>query len=129
MIDVEFARPHLAVCRFAASLCYANAERFMDELLLWIGSTRSVSWLALRFDSIESIDYVGAQMLMELSERMRNQGVTLVFTELTPEHESFLSDFGVLTTIGVGQVFPSVDAALATYDLPGPKHERSSAGL
>lgn len=130
MIDVEFARPLLAVCRFAAPLYYANAERFMDELLLWIGSTRSaVRWLALRFDSIESIDCVGAQMLMELAERLRNQGVTLVLTELTPEHKSFLSDFGVLTTIGVDQVFPSVDAALATYDLPGPKQQPSNAGL
>ena len=74
----------------------------MDELLSWIRSaTFAVRWLALRFDSIESIDCAGAQMLMELAERMRNQGVTLVFAELTRELKSFLSDFGVLTTIGV----------------------------
>lgn len=102
----------------------------MGELLLWIGSTRcAVRWLALRFDSIESIDCVGAQMLMELAERLRNQGVTLVLTELTPEHKSFLSDFGVLRTIGVDQIFSSVDAALASYDLPGPKQQPSNAAL
>ena len=130
LIDVEFARPLFAVCRLAAPLYYANAERFMDELLSWIRSTTfAVRWLALRFDSIESIDCVGAQMLMELAERMRNQGVTLVFTELTTELKSFLSDFGVLTTIGVDQVFPSVDAALATCNLPGPEQQRSNARL
>jgi len=101
----------------------------MDELLSWIRSaTFAVRWLALRFDSIESIDCAGAQMLMELAERMRNQGVTLVFAELTRELKSFLSDFGVLTTIGVDQVFPSVDAALATGNLPGPQRQRSNAG-
>ena len=130
MIDVERARPPLAVCRFAAPLYYANAERFMDELLSWIRSTTSaLRWLALRFDSIESIDCVGAQMLMELADRLRNQGVTLVLTELTTELKSFLSDFGVLTTIGADQVFPSVDAALATCNLLGPERQRSNAGL
>jgi len=51
-----------------------------------------------------------------------------VFAELTTELKSFLSDFGVLTTIGVDQVFPSVDAALATGNLPGPQRQRSNAG-
>jgi len=130
MFDVEFTRPLLAVCRFAAPLNYASAERFMDELLSWIRSTTSpVRCLALRFDSVESIDYVGAQMLTELADRMRNQGVALVFTELTTELESFLSDCGVLTTIGVDQVFPSVTAALAACDLPKPKQLRSNGGI
>jgi MFS superfamily sulfate permease-like transporter len=117
IMDVAVARPRLVVCRFAAPLYYANAESFMDEVLSWISGTSALGWFVLRFDSIESVDYVGAKMLMELADRMRNQNITLVFTELATELSNFLSDSGVLTTIGLDKVFASVDAAIAAYNL------------
>ena len=87
----------------------------MDEVLLLIKSTIPVPrWFVLRFDSIEGVDYVAARALMELADRMRNRGGTLVFTELTTELRNFLFDAGVLAAIGFDMVFASFEAALAS---------------
>lgn len=114
--DVDVAGPQLVVFRVAGSLDYANAESFMGEVLLWIKSTTPTPrWFVLRFDSLEGVDYVAAKALMELADRMRNRGVTVVFAELTTELRNFFLDAGVLEAIGPDMVFASFEAALAAY--------------
>jgi MFS superfamily sulfate permease-like transporter len=105
------------IARFTASLHYANAESFMDEVLLSLRHAPcNLRWFIVRFDSIEDVDYVAANMLMELADRMSKQHVTLVFTGLCAEVKSVLSNSGVLAVIGLDRVFPSIDAALAAYE-------------
>jgi MFS superfamily sulfate permease-like transporter len=115
-IDVDVALPGLMICRFKVSLCYSNAEFFMNEVLSIVRTAPSrPRWLVLRFDSIDGVDYVAAKMLMELADRMGREQVALIFAELSSELRGFLSDFGVLEVVGSDKVFASVDAALAAF--------------
>jgi len=115
-IDADVALPSLMICRFKVPLSYANAEFFMDEVLSTIRTAPTrPRWFVLRFDSIEDVDYVAANMLMELAERMGREQVALVFAEMAPDLRGFLSDSGVLEVIGLDKVFASVDAALAAF--------------
>lgn len=107
--------PGLMICRLSGPLYYHNAERLIDELTLVVRSASSVRWLVLRFSSVGDVDYVGAKMLMELFDRMQQQGTTLVFAKLSTKVRNILSDLGVLAAIGSDKEFPSVKAAHSAY--------------
>src|SRR5947207_9702136 len=87
MTDV--ALPALMIGRFTAPLYYANAESFMKDVLLFArDGPPDLRWFILRFDSIEGVDYVAAKILMELADRMSEQRVTFIFSELGAEVKS-----------------------------------------
>ena len=111
------AAHNVLACTVGAPLSYANAESFMSALLSRVrNSAPPVRWLVLRLDRLDEIDYVAAQMLMELSDRMECEGVTLVFGGLSRAVAQFLEDFGVLATIGHERVFSSAQAAVAVCE-------------
>lgn len=108
------ATQKVLACTVGAPLSYANAESFMSALLSRVrDSAPAVRWLVLRLDGIDEIDYIAAQMLMELSDRMESKGVTLILTGLSPVVARFLEEFGVLATIGHERVFSSLHDAVA----------------
>ena len=110
----DVALPGLKICRIKAPLNYVNAESFMNEVLSIVDSAPSIlRWFILRFDSIDDVDYVGANKLMELADRLGREQVSLVFAEMSTSLGSFLSDSGVLEVVGSERVFASVGAALA----------------
>lgn len=108
---------NVLACTVVAPLSYANAESFMSALLSRVrDSAPAVRWLVLRFDRLDEIDYVAAQMLMELSDRLESEGVTLVFAGLSRTVAQFLEDFGVLARIGYERVFSSAHAAITVCE-------------
>jgi len=115
-IQADIALPSLKICRIKAPLNYANAEFFMNEVLSIAGTGPSrLRWFILRFDSIDDVDYIGANVLMELADRLRGEQVSMVFAELSTGLRRFLSDSGVLEVVGSEKVFASVGAALAAF--------------
>jgi MFS superfamily sulfate permease-like transporter len=112
----DFVLPGVLTCKFKVPLYYGNAEFFMHDALSIVRSAPlRLRWFVLRFDSIDSVDFIAARMLMELADRMRKEEVALVFAELSADLRDFLSDSGVLEVVGSDRVFASVDAALAAF--------------
>jgi len=105
----------LMICRLDGPLYYGNSELLIGEVLLLIRGASSLRWLVLRFDSVGDVDWVGAKMLMELSDRLQRRGAALVFAELSTKVRSILSDFGVFATTGSVKEFSSVRAARSAY--------------
>lgn len=115
-IQADVALPGLKICRIKAALNYVNAEIFMNEVLSIVDSAPFIlRWFILRFDSIDDVDYVGANKLMELADRLGREQVSLVFAEIPTSLGSFLSDSGVLEVVGSEKVFGSIGAALAAF--------------
>jgi MFS superfamily sulfate permease-like transporter len=112
--STNVALPGLVICRLAAQLNYANAEFFMNQPLLFLRKAPSaLRWFVLRFNLIDDVDYVAANMLMELAGRMGRGQVALVFADVSKEVKEFLSGCGVLAAVGSDRVFASIDAAVA----------------
>ena len=69
------AAPGLVVYHFAASLYYANANRFAEEVRHLTGGDSGVRWLCVDAGSIDDVDYSAAETLrelhVELGERQR----------------------------------------------------------
>ena len=84
--------------------------------LLRLGCTVTPRWVVLECDSIGEIDYVGAQVLTELADRIASKQVKLAFAGLTAGVRGFLSDFGAFEILDRDNIFPSVDAAVNTFE-------------
>jgi len=108
--------PGLMLCRFSSGLNYENAEIFLQMVLAAIREERpSPRLLILRCAFIDSVDYIAARMLAELSDRLRSEGVSLLLCECSPQVRKFLSECEALETIGLENVLTSIEAAMAAF--------------
>jgi MFS superfamily sulfate permease-like transporter len=101
--------PGLLVYRFASSLYYANANLFSEELIGLVQQAQPpVSWLCVDAASINDVDFSGAATLREAHATLQEQGVRLVFAEMSPLVRSGCDRCGIAATVGTDAFFATV---------------------
>jgi MFS superfamily sulfate permease-like transporter len=110
------AAPGLVVYRFAASLYYANANRFAEEVRGIVeveGST--VRRLCLDMSAVGDVDYSGAETLGEIRAELDEKSVRLVFANVTTIVRDELDRLGVTDLVGSDAYFETVEDAIDAY--------------
>jgi len=107
----------LVVYRFAASLYYANATWFSQEVLAFVHdeAAGTVRWLCLDLSALPDIDYTGAETLRQLHAELDAAGVRLVFADTLAETRAELDRFGISDLVGRDGYFDSVAAAVDAF--------------
>lgn len=83
--------PGLVLYRFGASLFYANANLFADELLRLAAPRPSrVEWIVVDAEAITQIDYSASRVIAQLNDELSKNGVALGFARMSPDT---LADF------------------------------------
>ncbi len=78
--------PGLVIYRFGASLFYANANQFAEEIRRLAGPPSSpIRWIVVDAEAITQIDYSAARVIAQLNEELSRRGVTLGFARLPPD--------------------------------------------
>jgi sulfate permease, SulP family len=115
-------RPGLAIYRFGATLFYANASLFAEQIRGLVGPTPSpVHWLVVDAEAITNVDYTAARMVRELHEELADRGVVLVFARVPPSLKADLDRHLLIEVIGPAQFFDRLhDAVAAFVKLKGP---------
>jgi sulfate permease, SulP family len=86
----------LVVYHFAASLYFANANHFFEEVLGFVADgLPPVRWIGLDASAVADVDYSGAQTLRELARSLHERGVRLVFAEVEPDVLASLHRYGL----------------------------------
>ena len=110
----------LIVYHFAASLYYANANHFSEEILGLTGEDQpAVQWLGIDASAIADIDFSGAQTLRELAGSLDERGVQLRLAEVTPEVRAELDRYGLTEQIGADAFFETVSAMIDAFSQRG----------
>ena len=109
------AAPGLVVYHFAASLYYANANHFSEEVRHLTGGDSGVEWLCLDAGSIDDVDYSAAETLRELHVELGERHVRVVLANVTPVVRDELDRLGVTEAIGSDGYFETVKDALDAY--------------
>jgi SulP family sulfate permease len=119
----------LVVYRFAASLYYANATWFSEEVLAFVNDTAAgtVRWLCLDLSAMPDIDYTGAETLKQLHTELRDAGVRLVFADTMAATRGELDRFGISDLVGADGYFESVIGAVDAFDA-APTPETTTTG-
>jgi high affinity sulfate transporter 1 len=108
--------PGLVLFRWDAPLFFANAELFKERVLAAVaGSPSSVRWFVVAAEPVTDVDVTAADVLAELDETLRAEGIELSFAELKDPVKDEFKRFGLFAQIGEDSFYPTVEAAVRSY--------------
>ncbi len=109
--------PGLILFRWDAPLFFANAELFKERVLAAVaGSPSTVRWFVVAAEPVTSVDVTAADALAELDETLHADGIELCFAELKDPVKDKLKRFGLFGQIGQQYFFPTIEAAVRSYN-------------
>ncbi|HSM84264.1 MAG TPA: sulfate permease [Nodosilinea sp.] len=105
--------PGLVIYRYDAPLFFANAIDFQRRALTAVAAeTAPVEWLVINTEAIVEIDITAVDMLVELYETLRQQGITLALARVKHSLYVQLQQSGLLALIGVEHIFFTLPSAI-----------------
>ncbi|NPT56107.1 STAS domain-containing protein [Paraburkholderia sp. 5N] len=127
-----FAAPGIVVYRFEADIFYANAGRFMEEILTLVeGEPSPVRWVVVDASEVHNIDYTAGKMVYQLRDELNRRGVGIATVAVPEGVQAELDCYRDAAGLAVrSEFFPTVDAAVdALRDAtpPSPATANTSA--
>lgn len=111
--------PGLIVYRFGADLFYANDSFFTQQVIALVErAPAGLRWFVVDAGAITGLDYSAARSLADLCERLRKQGVTLVFGRANRFLRADMKRHNVARIIGHRNILPTLHRALAVAGVP-----------
>jgi high affinity sulfate transporter 1 len=113
--DIE-AEPGLVIYRFSASLYYANANRFVEEIRAIVGRPEGrPRWLCVEAGGIGDVDFSGGRALLDLVSELRDGGTRLVLAEVDDDVRTELDRYGITDAVGADGLFATPGDAVQAY--------------
>jgi MFS superfamily sulfate permease-like transporter len=75
--------PGLVIYRLDGPLFFANATTFRDEVRKLAKADPPPTWIVIAAEPMTDVDTTASDVLEELDEALNDQGISLVFAELT----------------------------------------------
>ena len=104
---------HVVPVRFDGQLYFANVAYFEDALLEAVREKPNARYVLVVGNGINNLDASGEDVIRSLNERLRDNGVTLVFSGLKKQVLDVMHHTGLFDEIGQKRIFASEDMALA----------------
>jgi SulP family sulfate permease len=103
---------HVIAIRFDGSLYFANVPYFEDAILEAAASNPKAKFLLVVGDGINQLDASGEEVIHHLVERLRDTGVTMVFSGIKMQVSEIMARTGLDQLIGAQNFFRTEDMAL-----------------
>lgn len=103
---------YIVAIRFDGSLYFANVPYFEDLILDQTARKPKAKFVLIVGDAINELDASGETVISNLVQRMRDAGVTLVFSGLKRQVEEVLYSTGLDKVIGEENIFRTEDQAI-----------------
>jgi sulfate permease, SulP family len=104
---------HVIAMRFDGQLYFANVSYFEDTILEAVAGHPKARYLLVVGDGINNLDATGEEVIKHLNERLRENGITLVFSGLKKQVLDVMRNTGLFEEIGQKHIFANEDQALA----------------
>jgi len=103
---------HIIAIRYDGSLYFANVSYFEDTILEAVANSPRAKHLLIVADGINQLDASGDEVIHHILERLRSNGVRVVFSGLKKQVIDVMQHSGVFAFIGQQNIFPDEDKAL-----------------
>ena len=113
--------PGLVIYRFGSSLYYANASRFVEDVLTLTGPGDPVRWLVLDGAAIGDVDYTASGTLSRVIGELHQRHIRVVITSLMDAVHSELSHYGITGSRGPDAYYDTPGAVLEAFHAEGPE--------
>lgn len=108
--------PGLVLFRWDAPLFFANAAVFQEHVLQAVAAAPTLTkWVVVAAEPVTDIDITAADMLAELDQRLHTAGMELCFAEMKGPVKDRLKCYGLFTTLGTENFFPTIGQAVDRY--------------
>ena len=109
--------PGLVMYHFGATLFYANANRFAEEVTCLVGQPPSrVRWLIVDAEAITHLDYSAARVVLELQQNLMNSGTQLGFARMPWDLKSDFTRHHLTEVIDPSLIFNRLHGALEAFE-------------
>lgn len=100
------------VMRFDGSLYFANVSFFEDTILEAVSENQDAKYILVVGDGINQLDASGEEVVHHLIERLRSNGITLVFSGLKKQILDVMRNSHLFEILGQENFFATEDMAL-----------------
>ena len=108
--------PGLLAYRFNHSMYYANAEQMFEEVSrLAKEANPPLVWFCIGAGAVDDIDYTAAATLRSIYALLREQGIRLIFFEVSDEVYAQLERSGITGMVGKDAFYASGAAVFSAY--------------
>jgi SulP family sulfate permease len=107
--------------RFDGRLYFANVSYFEDAILEAVANNPQVSYLLVVADGINELDASGEEVVHHLVERLRSNGITVMFSGLKKQVIDVMRATHLFDYVGQDNIFATADQGIETA------YERASA--
>lgn len=104
------SQPNLVVYHFAASIYYANADSFADEIKGLVN--RGFTKILLDFSAIADVDFTGGEVIAEVYEKLLKQNIYLGLVQVEAHVMNQLKRYGIIDMIDARNVFENIEMAI-----------------
>jgi sulfate permease, SulP family len=112
--------PGLVVYRFGTSLYFANASRFVDDVLMLTTHGPPLRWLVLDGAAIGDVDYTASAVLGKAIRELHEAHIKVMMTSLVSPVRQQLQHYGISGENGPDGCYDTPGAALAAFHASGP---------
>ena len=113
--EIKQMKQDFIVYHFAASIYYANADFFAEEILELSRTEPVPKNILLDFSAIADVDYTGGQVLAELHRKLSLQNIQLGLVQVESHVMSELSRYGITEMIGQNNIYHDMTAAVLRF--------------
>ena len=115
--------PGLVLFRWDAPLFFANAELFSERVRAAMASSPTpVQCVVVAAEPVTSVDVTAADLLEELVQSLRRDGIDLWFAEMKDPVKDKLKRFGLFSRLGADAFYPTIGEAVKSYLRGHPVH-------
>jgi MFS superfamily sulfate permease-like transporter len=108
--------PGLVLFRWDAPLFFANAELFRDRVRAAVASSPTpVRRVVVAAEPVTSVDVTAADIVAELDDGLRAEGVEFCFAEMKDPVKDKLKRFGLFARFGAEAFYPTLGEAVKDY--------------
>jgi SulP family sulfate permease len=104
--------PNISVVRFDGSLYFANTSYFEDIVLHKLADKPGLKFIIVDAEGINQLDATGEEMLVQLTERLDQNGIELLFARVKNQIWDVLRDAGYIERFGKARFFRRTEHAL-----------------
>ncbi len=108
--------PGLLIYRYDAPLFFANAENFRRRALETIDQHKgAVAWFVLNVEAMVEVDITGLDALESVRRTVTDRGIVFALARVKQDLLAGLDAYGLAASIGAKLLFPTLPAAVASY--------------
>lgn len=105
----------LLIYRFGSDIYFANANRFTEEIISLVKSSKSLKWFCISATNISDVDFTSTETLKKVYAQLKKLGITLVLSEVVQPVMKELDRDGITKLIGREHIFESVQDVIEAY--------------